>query len=216
MNTKVIDITMFMGDWTYPGDKPFSIGEPYSAFGPDKEFCYNFSTNSAEGTHIQGPHYFLKNGKKINEFPIEYFRREAVLVDLTDINDDTIPTHFLKEQLNGEKMVEKAVIFRTGIMGRLINGEKVKDKLLLDDGARFLIGKGVKMVVTDTTCLDDPIANNGDAPITKLLLENNIVLVKQVCNLSQISKKHVVVEAYPLKIRGISGTPCRAVVLEEI
>lgn len=29
---------MWMGDWVYPGDKPFQIGDPYSAFGEDKEF----------------------------------------------------------------------------------------------------------------------------------------------------------------------------------
>ncbi len=212
-NEKLIDITMWVGDWTYPGDKPFSIKGPYSALGEDKEFCYNFCTNSVEGTHIQAPHYILKEGKGINEFSISYFRRKALVVDV-DISMPYIDTQLIENEIKQIKD-ETAIIFRTGIMDRLIKGEEVKDVLLKPEDARKLKNTGIKMIVIDTTCLDDPISNGGNCPTTKFCCENDIVLVKQTCNLHEISKKIVVVEAYPLKIKRISGTPCRAVVIEE-
>lgn len=211
---KIIDITMWMGDWTYPGDKPFSIRGPYSAIGEEKEFCYEFSTNSVEGTHIQAPHYVLKNGKKINDFPISYFRRKAIVIDINKDNE-YISSQIIKNAIN-VKTDETAVIFRTGVMDRLIDGENVKDPLLSIEVAKYIKEANIKMIVTDATCLDDPISNNGECPTTQFCCENEIVLVKQVCNLKSITQKSVIIEAYPLKIRGISGTPCRAIVTEEI
>lgn len=211
---KIIDITMWMGDWTYPGDKPFSIQGPYSAIGEEKEFCYEFSTNSVEGTHIQAPHYILKNGKSINEFPLSYFRRRAIIIDIA-YPSTLIPSSIIESTMK-DITNQDAVIFRTGVMDRLIDGENVKDPLLSLEDAQLLKKSGIKMIVTDTTCLDNPLSNNGDCPTTKFCCQNDIVLVKQVCNLKEISQKSVVVEAYPLKIKEISGTPCRAVVIEEI
>ena len=213
-NQKIIDITMWMGDWTFPGDQPFSIQGPYSAIGEEKEFCYEFSTNSVEGTHIQAPHYVLKNGKKINDFPISYFRRKAIVIDVSE-DDKYISDKNIKDAIN-LKTDEEAIIFSTGVMDKLIAGKEIKDPLLSIKSAKYIKDAGIKMIVTDTTCLDDPLSNNGECPVTKFCCENEIVLVKQVCNLNEITKRSVIVEAYPLKIKGISGTPCRAVVIEEI
>ena len=206
---------MWMGDWVYPGDKPLQIDNPYSAFGKDKEFCYNFSTNSADGTHIQSPHYFLKNGKKINEFPIDYFRREAVVVDFCNLQEEFIPGNELRKQLDKENLNNKAVILRTGIMDQLLEGKNVKDKQMHPEDAQYLINKGIRMIIADVTCLDAPLENNGDAPTTTLFCKHDVVLIKQACNLRAITKRYVIVEAYPLKIRGISGTPIRAVIIED-
>jgi len=206
---------MWMGDWIYPGDKPLQIGSPYSAFGKDKEFCYNFSTNSADGTHIQSPHYFLKDGKKINEFPINYFRREAIVVDFYNLQEKFIPSNELRRKLDSENLNNKAVILRTGIMDQLLDGKNAKDKLMHPEDAQYLIDKGIKMIIADVTCLDTPLENNGDAPTTTLFCKHDVVLVKQACNLQAISKRYVIIEAYPLKIRGISGTPVRAIVIED-
>ena len=211
---KIIDITMWMGDWVYPGDKPLQIGDPYSAFGKNKEFCYNFSTNSADGTHIQSPHYMLKDGKKINEFPIDYFRREAIVVDFYNLQEEFIPSNELRKQLDSENLNNKAVILRTGIMDQLLDGKNVKDKLMHPEDAQYLIDKGIKMIIADVTCLDAPLENKGNAPTTRLFCKHDVVLVKQACNLQAISKRYVIIEAYPLKIRGISGTPVRAIVIE--
>lgn len=212
-NQKIIDITMWMGDWTFPGDQPFSIQGPYSAIGEEKEFCYEFSTNSVEGTHIQAPHYVLKNGKKINDFPISYFRRKAIVIDVPE-TDKYISDKNIKDAIK-LKIDETAVILRTGVMDKLIAGKEIKDPLLSIESAKIIKTAGIKMIITDTTCLDDPLSNNGECPVTKFCCKNNIVLVKQVCNLKAITRRSVIIEAYPLKIRGISGTPCRAVVIEE-
>lgn len=206
---------MWMGDWVYPGDRALQIGDPYSAFGEDKEFCYNFSTNSADGTHIQSPHYMLKNGKKINEFPINYFQRKVVLVDLLNMQEDYISSQEIRKQLDSENLNDKAVILRTGVMDQLLMGRNKKDKLMYPEDAKYLIDKGVKMIVADVTCLDAPLENDGEAPTTRLFCKHEVVLVKQVCNLNGITKRYVTVEAYPLKIRGISGTPVRAIVVED-
>jgi len=100
-------------------------------------------------------------------------------------------------------------------MDQLLEGEDVKDKLMHPEDAQYLIDKGIKMVVADVTCLDAPLENDGEAPTTRLFCKHDVVLVKQTCNLRAISKRLVMVEAYPLKIRDISGTPVRAIVIED-
>lgn len=211
---KVIDITMVMGSWTFPGDRQLQLEGPYSAIGEEKEFCYNFGTNSVDGTHIQAPHYILKNGKTVDQFPIESFRKEAVLIDLTNNKGPFMDSGAIHKETEGCSLKGKAVIFRTGIMDKLIAGEDAKDLLLKMEDAQFLMDRGITMIVIDTTCLDDFVGSGGEAPVTRFFCEHDVLLVKQVCNLSAISKREVIVEAYPLKINGISGTPCRAVVLE--
>jgi arylformamidase len=214
MTEKIIDITMWMGSWTYPGDKPFSIQGPYSAIGEGKEFCYNFCTNSVDGTHIQAPHYMLKDGKRINDFDLSDFRRQAIVVDVKPGEGRFMDSQYFKDQLKGETLTDKALILRSGVMDKLIAGRKVQDILLSPTDAQDFMDQGVKMVVADQTCLDDPSLNDGVCEATGIFCRHDVVLVKQVCNLASITQKRVTIEAYPLKIKGISGTPCRAVVIE--
>jgi kynurenine formamidase len=215
MNEKIIDVTMWMGSWTYPGDKPLKLVGPYSAIGEDKEFCYNFTTNSVDGTHIQAPHYMLKEGKKVNDFELTNFRRRAIVIDVEPGENRFMDSISLFKQFAGEDLADKAIILRCGVMDKLIEGEDVKDILMKPSDAQYLVDQGVKMIVADQTCLDDPTLNNGSCESTGIFCRHEVILVKQVCNLAAVTKKHVIVEAYPLKIKDISGTPCRAVVIEE-
>ena len=87
---KVIDISMEIRDFTFPGDPDCTLKGPFNRVsGENQQFVYDLDISTQSGTHIQGPHYFLKDGKKISDFPLERFMGDAVIIDLHKRGEDT-------------------------------------------------------------------------------------------------------------------------------
>jgi len=77
------------------------------------------------------------------------------------------------------------------------------------DAAEYLIEKSVAAIGVDTLSPDPPAALDGK-PIHPLVLEKQVLIIENLTNLEQLPDFFLFL-ALPLKIRGGSGSPLRAV-----
>ena len=70
------------------------------------------------------------------------------------------------------------------------------------------------MIGIDSVGLESRVSENYDVNV--YLCSQGIIILECLVNLHSIKKHEVFLEAYPLKIKGVEGTPCRAIVKEYI
>lgn len=226
---KAIDISLpiFENMVQYPGDPGVSIIGPYSALpeGGVKEFCYYLNISTQTGTHIQAPHYFVENGHKISDFSISAFRFIAHIVDLT--GDPEAAIDKLKELAKTTDMSRRALIFETGSSGSYINDaftenpprdeewsqsfdQDTRPSITLEI-AKALSRMSVGLVGIDTLGFEPPESTRFE--VNRHFCNNGIFILEGLHNLAAIQSRVFLLEAYPLRILGVEGTPCRAVAL---
>jgi kynurenine formamidase len=215
---RIIDISIPMDAFIFPSNPHWELEGPFNRVtGQNREYVYDFKLCTQSGTHIQGSHYFLKYGKKISEYPLDFFEGDAYIFD-SDKRGIDISCNDLKTELQDVDLFGKTLIFRTGHMEELIE-EKVLNKntrpSLSLEAARYLCEeKGIRMIAIDSVGVESNLSENYDVNV--YLCEKGILILECLANLALIKSKHVWIEAFPLKIQGVEGTPCRAIVKEVI
>ncbi|MFC1475198.1 cyclase family protein [Candidatus Zixiibacteriota bacterium] len=219
-NWKVIDISTscYPNMPSYPGDPKFKITGPYSVLPTDKvrEYCYEITMSTQTGTHIQAPHYFLENGQKIDQFPLTTFRMIAVVIDLSQDFTDTISR--INELHKKYDLNNKAVIFRTGYQDRFepcgkspVESDSIKHPSISLKVARELCDLKIALVGIDAIGFEPETSQQFE--VNLLFCEKGVLILEGLINLNLITGDIFLIEAYPLKILNVEGTPCRAVAI---
>ena len=226
---RVIDLSLPLIDGIsyYPGDPAVRVVGPYSALPTDttKEYCYLLTLSTQSGTHIQAPHYFLANGQCISEIPVSRFRSAAFVVDLTQG-----PARAKEEIVLLSKMCElrgTAIIFRSGSCDHMLHGQGAEEPLSISRNgscrsvnrrpcitmelARLLVDNKIGMVGIDAIGFEPSESPAFD--VNRYLCANGILIIEGLCRLSQLPCNPFVLEAFPLSVIGVEGTPCRAIAL---
>ena len=94
-----------------------------------------------------------------------------------------------------------------------------KDNYVFDNpgisayAAKHLVEKKINTVAIDTPSID--AGTNSDFTAHKILLSNNILIIENLCNLEKINRSRFTLVAIPLKLIGSTGSPVRAIGIEE-
>jgi arylformamidase len=199
----------------FPGDPPPAVRGPYSALtGPVREYCYELQLTTQAGTHIQGPHYFLAEGRTIDAFPLERFQGEAIVLD---VRGQVLFTPACLAPLAGLDLGDRAILFHTGTMARLLAAPTpaelealvaAKPGLSLD-AAQWLVAHGARLLGVDSVGLEP--GGDLDYPVNRYLCRHEVLLLEGLIHLELLPARGAWLEAFPLPIAGVEGTPCRAV-----
>ncbi len=183
---KYIDLSVPINQSTpvYPGDLKieFTAG---GVLEKDGYLDYRVCIGTHVGTHIDAPAHMVKNGKNLDEFPIENFIGDGVYVE--------IKGRFSLEAIKNAGIKEgDIVLFHTGMSDMF-------------DKVEYFVERGVKMVGMDMCSPDyEPYA------VHKILLGNNILIAENLTNLAQLKGKKFKVFALPLKLQ-VDGAPTRVI-----
>ena len=174
------------------------------------------STHS--GTHLDAPYHFAKKGPSIDQIPPKRLMGRAVLIRL---DSKTGPGRIITK--NDIRAFEKShKMLSSGDMVILYTGWQKshlakKDYFLANPGldksaARYLASKKIGLVGTDSPSID---AGNADSSFVAhhILAESGILIVENLANLEKIRSIEFDFVALPLKLRGASGSPVRALAL---
>lgn len=179
----------------YPGD-PSPKVETINSF--EKDDVYNlslFSMCAHNGTHVDAPSHFIKDGKTIDQIPIDYFVGECYVYSHKGLvtRDDAIKII----KVSRENSVYERI---------LIKGDCVVAK----EAAEVFANSNIKLLGNESQSVG-PI----DSPmeVHLILLRNNIVLLEGIC-LKNINDGKYFLCAQPLNIKGIEGSPCRAILIK--
>ncbi|WP_053375335.1 cyclase family protein [Paenibacillus sp. FJAT-27812] len=180
----------------YPGDAD-TVLEQSKHISQDGYNNHQLSINMHAGTHIDGPMHLLDVQQYIDEFPVEQFVGDAVLLDVRGVSAIAYKEEY--EELIKE---EQIVIVYSG------HGELYGEPSYFTDypvlNGQFvdlLIRKRVKMIGLDT-----PSPDKYPFDIHKKLFENHILIIenlKHVERLAGISAFEII--ALPLRIQADSS-----------
>lgn len=190
--------------------KYYSLRDVIHTFERDYSKGDNMSLSSISmqmhlGTHLDSPYHYIKEGKRIDEIPLEKFCGK---VQVIEINEKEIKAEDIKTKgIKCDKL-----LFKTPYSKDLNN--KNKDASLSyfsEDAADYLADTNVDLIGIDSFSID----RSGDKEkyVHKKILGAGKIALEGI-NLYDIDEGFYYLYAFPLNIKGAEGAPCRAVLIE--
>ena len=210
---KVIDLTL-----TVSNKIPTFPGSPQPNFIPwekIKDGGYNLELlflSSHTGTHLDAPYHFLEKGSKIHEISLKKLVSNAVLIKSRKKRNETITKTDIQkfEKKHGEIESFSSVVFWTGWQRNLQKDNYfTKNPGLSVSAANYLASKKIGLVGIDSPSID--LGTDFKFPVHHIFAKKGMLIVENLANLEKIksSKFHLVV--LPLKLKGATGSPVRAI-----
>lgn len=192
----------------------------------------NFFTSEHGGTHLDAPVHFAKGKQAADEVPLERLVGPAHVIDVTEksnANADyqlTVDDLQAWEKQNGQIPSDAILLLRTGFskrwpdaakyLGTAERGEAAVAKLhfpgLHRDAAKWLVAnRPIKAIGIDTASIDYGQSKLYESH--RVLYEQNIPAFENLTSLERLPVKGAYVVALPMKIKGGSGAPLRAIAI---
>lgn len=179
----------------YPGDPLTSI-QQNATLSKDNYAEHIIGMGTHTGTHIDAPSHMLKNGKALNQFPLEKFTGRGVYIKIERGKFDLSKIKTIAIKKND------IVFFHTGMSNSYKNPEYFTTyPTVPQDVANYLIKKGISIVGVDSCSVD-----HEEFTIHKLFLQNDILIIENLTNLASLTGKKFTVSAFPLNLN-LDGLP---------
>lgn len=196
---KIYDISQeVFGAQVYPGD-PAPEKKIISSMKEGKEYNLTaFSMCAHNGTHLDAPFHFFKDGKTIDEISLDVLVGMAYVAEHQGL--------VLKD--DAERMIEQAKKVNTDAAGRiLIKGEAV----VTAEAASVFADNGVVLLGNESQTVgpeEEPME------VHLILLGADVVLLEGI-RLAEVEEGAYMLNAAPLNLAGADGSPCRAILIDE-
>lgn len=162
------------------------------------------------GTHVDAPSHFFQEGVTVDALDLDVLVGPALVVVAMDVD---ILSAVVLEALSIPPDTER-ILFRTRNSDRWACGERefTKDYVAItEDGARWLVGCGVRLVGVDYLSVAPYAAQ---AATHQTLLRAGVIVIESL-DLSGIDSGEYQLVCLPLKIEGAEGAPARVILIEE-
>lgn len=193
---KIIDISQeLLSCRVYEGDPEPKIETIQSMNGGD---LYNLSSLSLclhNGTHIDAPNHFIKDGKTVDEVPLSTLVGYCYIAEY----QGDVTAEDAKEVLRKARAAEA--------------GERILlkgDLTVTEEAAKAFAEGGILLLGNEGQTVGP-----ADAPMAVhlILLSKEIILLEGIV-LDDVHEGKYLLSAAPLNIRGAEGSPCRAWLME--
>jgi len=191
----------------------------------------NFAGAEHGGTHIDAPVHFAQGRWSVEQIPLEQLIGQASVIDVSAASATqpdyqvTVADLTAWEQTHGS-LNDTIVLIRTDYskrwpdaaryLGTAERGEAAVPKLhfpgVHPDTAKWLVAnRRVKALGIDTASID--YGQSTQYETHRILYERNIPGLENLANLDRVPARGATLIALPMKIKGGSGAPLRAVAL---
>lgn len=194
---KIYDISQeLFGCVVFPGD-PAPVREKLSSM--EEGALYNLTALSMcahNGTHIDAPYHFIKDGKTVEELPLSktvgwaYVTQESGLLSAED----------------ARRILEDAATAHPEAAKRILLGGKVT---VTEEAAHVFAEAEIDLLGNESQTVGPE-----DAPmqVHLTLLEREVVLLEGI-RLGDVPTGVYLLSAAPISLAGSDGAPCRAILL---
>ncbi len=194
---KIVDISQeVMSCEVYPGDpKPQSERLADMARG-DLYHLTAFSMCAHNGTHIDAPFHFIRDGKTVESLALDIFVG-ACFVARHKGDVTARDAHFIMEQARTAGASKRILI--------------AGDATVTSDAARVFASSGICLLGNEGQTVGPE-----DAPmeVHRILLGQGVALLEGI-RLDDVSAGKYFLNAAPLNLGGFDGAPCRAYLISE-
>ena len=191
-----------------------------------------FSAPEHGGTHLDAPIHFAKDGKTIDQIPLDKLFGPSVIIDVSKEslkNQDyqiSIQDFTNWESINGRIPNKAIVLLHTGYAKywpnrlKYLGTEKMGNKALSElhfpglhpDAANWLVeNRTINAIGIDTQSID--YGRSKFFETHRILCAKNIPFIENVANLDKLPAIGALIIALPMKIKGGSGAPLRLVAI---
>ncbi len=191
----------------WPGDPGISMTLSSSLARGDAANVTRLTMGVHTGTHIDAPCHFEPDGVSIDRVSLDVLMGPCRVFSLTGI-EESIGRSDL-EKLDFVDVLR--VLFKTRNSEWWARGEEEFQKQFIhlrEDGARWLLERGVKLVGVDYLSVERFKSSNHATH--HALLRRGVVIVEGL-NLSAVPAGDYELFALPIKLRGADGAPTRVV-----
>lgn len=183
-------------------------------FQEDRFNAEQIKMNVHTGTHLDAPFHFFQDKPTIDKIELDLFQGDAIIVNLKNIiHPSEEITVAMLEPYKEKIQPGHIVILLTGWgQKRSLNHEYMYEwPYLGGEAAEWLANRQVRGVAIDTLSIGGWADGTG-RPCHECLLSNGIWILEEILIPEELEKKGLFyLTAFPLKLRGFSGAPTRAV-----
>ena len=193
MLSTLIDITrpVYHGMPVWPGDPDVRFAPALTIpEGGANVASLNMGTHS--GTHIDAPSHYLAGAPTVDEIPLESLVGPCLVIESAAGNP--IGRSRLAESIKTPH--PSRVLMKNGPGAYLDEG-----------GAAYLVEQGIVLVGTEEMSIESP---TGSGSVHTCLLAAGVVILEGI-DLSHVPPGEYRLIALPLRLIGVDGAPCRAV-----
>ena len=233
---KIIDLTHEYSDQTiyWPTEENFKLESEFEGI-TEKGYYYTakkFIAPEHGGTHMDAPIHFAKDGKTVEQIPIEKLIAPSIMVDVSEktLNNSnyqiTIRDFEDWQKVNG-RIPENCIILlqtgyskywpdRTKYLGTSKKGAEALLELsfpgLHPEAASWMIkNHKINAVGIDTQSIDYGMSTHFETH--RILASSGIPFFENVTNLDKLPAKGSIVIGLPMKIKNGSGAPLRLIAI---
>ncbi|MFA6334985.1 MAG: cyclase family protein [Bacteroidales bacterium] len=207
---EIIDLTQTISSTmpVYPGTEPPVITDA-TTIEKDGFAEKRISFFSHTGTHIDAPGHILRGRSTLDQFNADKFIGKGLVIDVTKCKTGIIEKECL-EKYSAEIAGCDFIIFRTGWDKKWgTENYFIGFPILSADAVKWLCSFNIKGIGFDCISVD-PVDSAG-LPNHRILLNKDLVIVENLCNLDQLTGLPFLFSCLPLKIENSDGSPVRAV-----
>jgi kynurenine formamidase len=167
------------------------------------------------GTHIDAPCHMLKNGKSLDQFPIDKFIGKAIVIPCHHKTE--IDLMYL-QTFEGRISQADFILFYTGWQDKWNSKEYFNDcPTLTREAAEWLTKFKLKGIGIDAFSLDKVSSAERVTPENfpnhHILLEQEIILIENLTNLDKLPESGFIFQCFPLNLENADGSPVRAIAI---
>jgi len=204
---RLLDVSVLLapGIATYPGNPELEITPVHRIAEGDSSNNSRLVMGTHTGTHVDAPKHFFDDRPGVDALPLELLVGRARVIDLPHrggITEKHLAEAGLREDLR--------VLFRTpnSALWNSSNGFHPDYTYITEDGAKFLVDQGVKVVGVDYLSVEQ--FHKPGAPAHHTLLGAGVIIIEGL-NLSDAEAGRYEMYCLPLRIAGADGAPARVV-----
>lgn len=166
------------------------------------------------GTHVDAPSHFIKDGKNIDEVPVDNIIGRAICIDVSDKEKDVvIDSEMLAKKCEEHHLeIQKGdIVLLRAFPGSWGEGTFHSWQGINDDGAAWLQKKEIKVLGMDLGVVDE--VGNPQRPVHMRMLGAEILLIENLVNLDKVANTRFLFVGLPLNIQGATASPIRAIAI---
>ena len=211
---KLIDLTHMISEDmpVFPGTRPplLKVANTVEEHGFKEHLLTMYSHT---GTHIDAPSHMESERENLDDFPIDKYFGQALVIDARSLKGKRIEIEDVKPH---EEILEQVdfVIFRTGweeLWGKIDYYEAFPTPTV--EVAQYLAGFKLKGIGIDAISIDP--MDDYDFLVHHEIFKNRMLIIENLTNLESIGSDRFNLSIFPLKNRGADGSPVRAVAMIE-
>ena len=208
--SNILDITFPLTPelTVWPGDTLTAVSTVKEVGKDARSMVSRLTMSSHAGTHVDAPAHFVEGGKSVESLSLDALMGECRVVEVSD-NEITAG---VIDAVDLPDRVER-VLFKTTNSRRFSGAEPFfKDYVGVTlCGAERLVDMGVKLIGLDYLSV---AAYSDIEEVHHTLLGKGVVLLETL-NLQNVVPGTYRLVCLPLRLEGVDGSPCRALLLKE-